>query len=78
MKTLLHLIIIIVFAVFLNSCAKNDKIQDGIIRGIYKGANQAQEMKSDDPLSSPNKETPTYEQYERERKEILTDQENNQ
>jgi hypothetical protein len=45
---------------------------------MYEGANQAQEMKRTDPTPTPGKEPPAYDQYERERQEMLTDSENDQ
>jgi hypothetical protein len=56
--------------VFLSSCARNENVCKGIVQGIYKGANQVQEMKKDDPNPEPGKELPSYDQYERERQKM--------
>ena len=78
MKTSLKFSIIICFIVCIFACAENAKVHEGIFRGIYEWSNQVQEMKGDAPVPSPCEEPPTYEQYERERQEMLTDHENNQ
>ena len=38
---------------------------------MYKGANQTQEMKREDPTPPPGKEPPSYDRYEKERQEML-------
>jgi len=78
LKTSLKFSIIICFIVCIFACSENAKVHEGIFRGIYEGSNQVQEMKGDDPVPSPREEPPTYEQYERERQEMLTDHKNNQ
>ena len=45
---------------------------EGYYRGMYEGANQSQEMKRENPFP-PNENPPTYDQYERERQEMLKD-----
>ena len=56
---------------FVSSCGKNEKVYRGITQGIYEGANQTQEMKKDDPTREPGKEPSSYDQYERERQEMI-------
>lgn len=57
------------------SCAKNEQTTDNILRGMYESSQQVQEMKYGDELPQPDKEAPTYDQYKRERQEIITDPE---
>jgi hypothetical protein len=77
LKTILKLFAIVFFMTFIYSCASKDKIKDGFHRGMYEGANQSQEMKRGNPLPSSEK-PPTYDQYERERQEMLTDHDRDQ
>jgi hypothetical protein len=60
------------------SCSENGKVRDGFFRGIYESSRQIQEMKHPDEPPQPGRETPTYDQYNQERQEILTDHESNQ
>jgi hypothetical protein len=54
---------ILVFMICICSCSKNERVRDGIFRGIYEGANHAQEMKHMDEPPQLGKEAPTYDQY---------------
>ena len=68
----------IMLFVLLSFCACSDSkaVRDGFFRGMYEGANQAQQMEHPEEPSTPEKEPlPTYDQYKRERQEIVTDQE---
>lgn len=68
--------VIIIFSMCsICSCSKNEKTTDNIFRGIYESSQQVQEMKYADELPQPDKEAPTYDQYKRERQEIITDHE---
>lgn len=62
--------------VWLSACANKSKIYDGICQGIYDLSNQNQEMKSPEAARQrpPGKEPLTYEQYQKERQEMLKDQ----
>ncbi|MBU3949166.1 MAG: hypothetical protein KJ882_07055 [Proteobacteria bacterium] len=68
-------VIIIFFMICFCSCSKNEKARDGFFRGMYEGSKQVQEIKHADETQRPGKEPPTYDQYKRERQEILTEQE---
>ena len=78
MKSILRSSIIICFIVCICSCVKNEKAHEGFFRGMYEGSNQIQKMKNADEPPFPGKEPPTYDQYKRERQEMLTDHESNQ
>lgn len=60
---------------WVSACTDNDRIYENIYQGVYESSNQVQEMKNTDPLPSQEKKPPTYEQYKRERNEILKDEE---
>ena len=65
--------IILFFMFCICSCSNNKKVRDGFFRGMYEGSNQFQEMKHADELPQPREEPPTYDQYQRERQEIIID-----
>lgn len=46
---------------------------ENICRGMYSGANQMQEMKNQEPVPPPGEEHLNYEQYKKERQELLKD-----
>ena len=48
--------------------------KENLYKGVFNSSNKVQEMKSMDDLPPPEKEAPNYEQYRRERDEILTKQ----
>jgi hypothetical protein len=73
LKRILKILIICCFIAFLSSCGKNDSIYKGVAQGMYEGANQAQEMKRDDPVAEPGNEPASYDQYERDRQETMKD-----
>lgn len=79
MKLTLYLFgIIIFFMISICSCSNNKKVRDGFFRGMYEGSNQVQEMKHADELPQLDEEPPTYDQYQRERQEIITDRESDE
>ena len=71
-------VIILFFMICICSCSNNEKVRDGFFRGMYEGCNQVQEMRHADQPPPPGKETPTYDQYERERQEIIKDHESDE
>ena len=78
LNILLRILIVMCFMFCLSSCAKSGKVYDGFLRGMYEGANQTQEMQRKDLIPPPGKEPPTYDQYEKERQEMLkTDEDYN-
>lgn len=68
-------VIIIFFMCSICSCSKNEQASDTFFRGMYESSQQVQEMKYGDELPQPDKEVPTYDQYKRERQEIIGDPE---
>ena len=48
--------------------------KENLYKGVFDSSNKVQEMKSMDDLPPPEKEAPDYEQYRRERDEILKNQ----
>lgn len=77
MKPILKLLVVIVFIIGSGGCAKNEKIREGIYRGMYDGMNQSREMEHVDEDRQPGSETPSYDQYKREREEALSDDKEN-
>jgi hypothetical protein len=73
LKIILRIMISLCFIVCLCSCGKSEKVYKGVARGMYEGANLAQEMKRDDPTPEPGKESPSYDQYEQDRQEMIKD-----
>ncbi len=73
MKTVLKILIFACFVLCLCSCAEKDKAYDGFLRGMYEGANHTQEMQREDPIPPAGEKTPTYDQYARDRQEIIKD-----
>jgi hypothetical protein len=59
---------------WVSGCASRDKMYEGICQGIYDGSNQIQEMKNPESIPPQAEEPITYEQYKRERQEMLKDQ----
>jgi hypothetical protein len=80
MKDVLRLITILIgflgLLAFLSSCAKNGRVYNGIAQGIYEGTYQTQEMTKDEPTIAPGNEHPSYDQYRREKKEMMKDKNN--
>jgi hypothetical protein len=74
LKRMLEILIICCLMAFLSSCGKSKSIFKGVAKGVYKDANQAQEMKRDDPVAEPGNEPPSYDQYERDRQKTINDQ----
>ncbi len=67
---------IILFAIcctffFIFSCTSKKEIIEGVKSGMYDVGNQNQQMEQGYPEPESGKEPPTYEQYERERREML-------
>jgi hypothetical protein len=73
LKRILKIFTICCFIAFLSSCGKSEKVYKGVVQGMYEGANQTQEIKKDDPTPEPGKEPPSYDQYERDRQEMIKD-----
>jgi len=73
MKYISKILIAFFCITLFSSCAKKDGIYKGIKRGMYDGANQSQEMKRDDPLPPVGKESPSYDQYEKDRQDMTKD-----
>jgi hypothetical protein len=73
LKRILKILIICCLMAFFSSCGKSKSIYKGVAQGMYEGANQAQEMKRDDPTPAPGNEPPSYDQYERDRQKTIND-----
>ncbi|MGE0084098.1 MAG: hypothetical protein AB7S75_06720 [Desulfococcaceae bacterium] len=71
MKTVSKILIFACFVLCLSSCAEKDKVYDGFLRGMYEGANHTQTMQREDPIPPAGEKTPTYDQYEQDRQEII-------
>lgn len=56
----------------ISSCSNNEKLRDGFFRGMYEGSNHAQKMKHADQPLPPDEKPLTYDQYKRERQEIIS------
>jgi hypothetical protein len=67
--------VVLFFAACIFSCAKSNSVCDGFRRGMYEGLNQVHEMEHTDETPQQGEETPAYDQYQRERQEIVTDSE---
>lgn len=65
-------LIIVFFIASIISCSKSDKATENFRRGMYEGANKIQELNSESPTIPQGQEPPTYDQYERERQEVLS------
>jgi hypothetical protein len=65
----------LIFAVLLISWAAACTQKENIYQGIFEATSQQQKMRSSDPSTTQNKEYPPYQQYKRERKEMLRNQE---
>ena len=76
MKRILKISILCCLMGLLFSCGKSGNVYKGIKHGLYEGGIQTQEMKNDDPTPEPGEEAPSYDQYERERQEIIKDKDN--
>jgi hypothetical protein len=46
-------------------------MHDNFWGGMFYGASQMQETKNEEPVPPPGEERPTYEQYKKERQELL-------
>jgi hypothetical protein len=55
----------------LNACAKKDEIVKGTCQGVYDMSHTMQEMEHPDGPAPLDREYPSYDQYEREREEML-------
>jgi hypothetical protein len=78
LKSLIKCLALMLIIAGIGSCSNKENIRDEFFQGIYDVINQQQEMKHPDQFPPSGKEAPTYDQYMRERKEILTNPENNQ
>lgn len=72
MKAILRCLALILLIGCLCSCSVSKKVRYGFYRGMYEGMNQLQKAKHPDQIREPDKQPPTYEQYNRERQAILT------
>jgi hypothetical protein len=70
MKRLWWLPIFFSFLCALTACSDNSNFRKGLYRGIYEGSTQHQQMKEVGESPVLPKETPTYDQYEQERKSL--------
>lgn len=73
MKAIVRLFFVVLLVSWLPACANKGKIYRGVCQGMYDGLSQQREMKDPEPIPPPGSETPTYDQYEREREEMLKD-----
>jgi len=67
MKNLFQFLIIILFGILLSSCTHMESIYEG----MYNGFNQISDMENDETSTLSDKRHPTYQQYKKERQEIL-------
>jgi hypothetical protein len=75
MKSGLKLIIIVILLSFMSACARNDSLYQGFCRGIYEGSQQYQDSKSHPAAQNPEEKL-TYDEYEKQREERLSGDEN--
>jgi len=75
LKTIWRFLILFLLMGGFSACADKNKILEGVYQGMYDGSGQMQEMKNPEPVPPPGKESPTYEQYKKEREEMLKNQE---
>ena len=73
MKAIVRLFFVVLLGSWLPACANKDKTYRGVCQGMYDGLNQQREMKDPESIPPPGSKTPSYEQYEREREEMLRD-----
>ena len=70
MKRLWWVPVFFLFLCALAACSDNSNLRQGLYRGIYEGSTQYQQMKEIGNPPILKKETPTYDQYEQERKDL--------
>jgi hypothetical protein len=68
-KMAFRLLVFLFIVVAFSSCALRGKTYENISRGIYDGANQAQEINKTDPRPQPDEESLTYDRYQQERRQ---------
>lgn len=78
MKIVLSFLAIICLTFLISSCANNEKVHENLYRGMYEGAKQVQKMNNPDEKPPQDIDTPSYDQYKRERQEILKDHDQDQ
>lgn len=71
MKSGLKLMIIVILLSCMSACAQDEPFYRGFSRGIYIGSQQYQDSKLHPATLSPDDRLPSYEEYERQRKEHL-------
>lgn len=71
MKVISRAFLVFLVISWLPACAKKDKVFQGACQGVYGTSQQMHEMNHPDPQISPDREHPSYDQYEREREEML-------
>lgn len=59
---------------WLSACTATDNFREGIWEGMYNFFNQEQKMRNPEAVVSEGEESPTYQQYKRERQRELTGQ----
>ena len=54
------------------SCSHDSNTRENFYRGMYEGAYQLEGLKGEESNHPPDQEKPSYDQYKKERQEILT------
>ena len=77
MKTALKFILANLLIGCLCACGPKGSVSDGIIQGIYETSQQAGEMQDPEagPVPAPGEEPLTYDQYQKEREDMLKEAE---
>lgn len=73
---LVKLWVLIVILILISACGKTDKIYQNFCRNVYENANYLNKRNDPDPLIPPHKVPPSYEQYQRERRIMISGSEN--
>ncbi len=72
MNAVLKMFIVMLLCFLFSACATKSRITyEGFCRGFYKAANQVQDLKNPEPLKPPDKENPSYGQYNLDRQDML-------
>lgn len=71
------LVVIFLTTMCMCFCSKSENIRDGLSRGMYDVGTRIPEMQHADDVSQPGEVPLTYDQYQQERQEMVTDQEHN-
>jgi len=70
LKKILRFLIAFLLISLFSACAGKNKIYQGICKGVYDASNQEEKIENFD-AGSPEKKSLNYEQYKREKGEIL-------